>query len=555
MIHRIVRSDYNLWQPIWEQIVKPNPGCFIASNNRPTGTGSPDSPSGVVVQPEKWAKVYGLTNVDDSTKITIANDAVTSLTNNDCAVVVFDELSNSTLAFATDISEFMRTQHPELKGRWGFYLVSGSNVSYAGLRSCLTSLINASAFICPELYMDYTTYCSIAPQYTDKDKWLESQINGNSSLARLNWLHDLQVSMNKFTQISPVVGVTDKFNSGLTPSKMIDRTMWGILNSTHGSRYGVYMGDGNAGGIGSWKWDATALTDTNRANDFVISWNNYSRDRKKTSPSGMGYPVCGGASTSIKASDYPPAPAAGREFATLPREKPLLDNPANKIEKGAGRAQLYRTRYKQSIGTVETKPTTDNTSIIDLYLTEVTYGYGVEGQEYTSKYYIRFYPTSAYLRNIKVTGICRDEREYEDLSFWIRSVQSDIARAYISFMGLRVPSTGVDVLGFIPKFSTSLGGYGNPVPVGIPYQFEITVIKDNTDPDNILSDNIGRVAQGFYDKSAYWKSQGSFGNDWYVKEAMAQIQDVGKASTKTGKTIKTSVSSAVLDSMFSGGLF
>ena len=558
MIHRIRRSNYELWKPIWEQIVQPNNNCYIASTSRPTGTGGDDSPSGVVVPANKWCRVMtGI--VPDRDATSIVNDVVATLTNNDAQLVVFDELASANKDMLRDIAVTLRQNYPQLNGRWGTYIVFGSNVSYSNFRSTIVEFLKANAPLFPEFYINYIDYCSVdRSDYNKRDTWLKAQLEGSSSLSRFKWLDELRTSLGSSSSISPVIAVTDTYNDGATPFKMIDRVMWGFINSAVGVKYGYLNSSGNLGGISSWKWDQDGMNPENsgRGQEFAESWISYCKNRNKNPRSGTGFPTCAaGTGGGIpNRSDLPAVSGANKEFVTNVRSKPLLDNPENKIERDAGRAQLYRSQYKATVGTIEKNPVQDTTSIIDLYVTEVNYGYAIEGEEHTSKYYSRFYPTSAVLRDVTVNGIARDEREYEDLAFWIRNVQSDIARGYISHMGLRVPATGIDIWGHIPMFNVSIGGYGNPVPVGIQYQFRMVIIKDKTDPKSVLSSNVGTVVAGFYNDNPYWKEkEASFAKDWYVGQALAKIKDanISGKTKKTAQNISVSVTAAALDEWMS----
>lgn len=553
MIHRIRRSNYELWKPIWEKIVQPHNNCYIASTSRPTGTGGEDSPAGVVVPANKWAKVYtGMTPDRDGT--TVVNDIVATLTNNEAQIVVFDELASANKDFLRDIAVTLRQNYPQFNGRWGTYVVFGSNVSYGNFRSVLTEFLKANAPIFPEFYINYIDYCTIdRSDYNRRDAWLKAQFEGNSSLSRFKFLDELRTDLGSSSPIAPIIAVTDTYNDGATPFKMIDRVMWGFINSSLGSKYGYLNGSGNPGGIGTWKWDQDGMNpeNTGRGDEFVDSWISYCKSRNKNPRSGTGFPVCAaGTGSGIPSTNtLPSVSGADKEFVTNVRAKPLLDNPENKIEKNAGRAQLYRSGYKPTVGTIEKNPAKDTNSVIDLYITEINYGYAIEGQDHVSKYYSRFYPTSAVLRDVAVTGLVRDEREYEDLAYWIRNVQSDIARGYISHMGLRVPATGIDIWGHIPNFTVSIGGYGNPVPVAIPFQFNMVIIKDNTDPKSKLSNDVGTVVAGFYNDNPYWKEKNStFAKDWYVGEALARINEVGKTTAKVGTAIKKSTQTFAITS-------
>lgn len=554
MIHRVVRGDYDLWEPIWKQIVEPNANCYIASNNRPTGTGGEDSP--VEVPADKWAKVY--TGINNSTNVdSLVNDVVSTLEANEAAITVFDELQSGNRDAMREIVERLKN-YPNLNGRYGVYIVNGQSINYSYFKPVLAILMQTNGIIFPEIYFNYIDYCSASTSYKGRDDWMLNQINGKGSLNRFQYLTQLRNQIGSSSHIAPVIAVTDAFNDGATPFKMVDRAMWAFVNSEFGRPYSLLGLSHNPGAIGSWKWDTTGGTDIlGRATEFVKSWNHYCRDKQKTPRKGTGYPVCEARANAlgIRNTAFPPATSgADREFVTTVRSKPRLDRTIDKLEKRAGRAQMYRSTYKPTVGTIEKTPQKEDASVVDLYIHEINYGYAVEGEDHVSKYYSRFYPTSAVLRDVSVNGIARDEREYEDLTYWVRNVQSDIARGYVSYMGLRVPATGVNIWGYIPEFNVNIGGYGNPIPVGIQYQFQMVVIKDLTDPESKLANNVGSAIVGFYNESPYWKAQiADFSKDWYVNQALAQLKDTGKEIRNTSQSVANSITSSVSAGFFRGG--
>ena len=167
----------------------------------------------------------------------------------------------------------------------------------------------------------------------------------------------------------------------------------------------------------------------------------------------------------------------------------------NAVEATKGKAVLYRARanstpYPSQAPDVVTqpgvKPLNATNLFQELYITVAEYGYQTEGTDAYAKYYKRYYPISSSLRTITITGIARDEREYEDLAYWIRVAQSDMATGYLSYVGLLVPEAGINAWGFIPSFDIKIGAQPgeapNPIPVGITYQFQFLITTDNTDP-------------------------------------------------------------------------
>jgi len=171
----------------------------------------------------------------------------------------------------------------------------------------------------------------------------------------------------------------------------------------------------------------------------------------------------------------------------------------------------------------DTSNTVSPSQYINLYVLSAEYGYEIQSSDAYSKFYYRSYPISSVIRKATIQGIARNEYEYEDLAYWIRVCQYQLARGDISYMGLYIPATGINGYGFIPKFSFALGDTNgtnpNPIPIGIVYEFEFIITEDATD-----SNNTGDIMQVSYSNNVrpvekqYWISgnvqTGASGVSW-----------------------------------------
>ena len=186
-----------------------------------------------------------------------------------------------------------------------------------------------------------------------------------------------------------------------------------------------------------------------------------------------------------------------------PRKKiPAGDNANTKspggIEPTNNAAVLYRsTPTPKALFSFNTTQTYDLTAVnanpslyTELYVLSTEMGYEVQGSDSYAKYYQRFYPISSVIRTVTISGIARNEYEYEDLAWWIRLAQSDLAKGTLDVMGLYVPASGINAFGFIPQMVVKLGAAGgdtpDPIPRGIAYQFDFTITQDATDPQQSI---------------------------------------------------------------------
>lgn len=554
MVHRVRRNDYQLWKPIWEEIVSdPNNYSYIASTYRPgsgdvgENTDARDANGNVINVPaSRWAKVITsgipkeITNQNYNLGVAMTETIWQSFQSESPGMIVFDELTSKNVEFFAGLGDTVRND-PRFNGmrdRIGVYIVSADWDKY---RSAIDALLSANITLLPEYYIQYVNYCTTSSTQSKRDDYLHTFID---SPKRTGFLTNLKVSLNSSSKIVPIIAVTDNFVNGDEPYKMIDRMFWAWANSPQYNSLITVKPDIGHGGMGSWKWDSEGgqfEDNVGRAEQFVKSWVHYCKNKKKTVRSGAGIPKCspgmGGAIVEFGAL----TPPGGTNWRNT-RSKARLDDNRNKIEKASGRARLARSKTAIVNGKLDlnrTTPQVDGASYFDLYITEVNYGYSVQGEWHTAKYYTRFYPKSFSYENIRVKGIAIDERDYDDLLNWIRQVQVDIARGATAYMYLQIPATNLQIWGFIPTMPGKVG-VDSPIPVGIEYNFDFVVIRDISDKFSQLT--VPSHQGQFFDRDPYWIAQyESFKKDFFVTEIMSQLKEVSKDSAKASKKIKASV--------------
>lgn len=546
MIHRVRRSDYQLWKPIWEDLVSQHEGTYIASTYRPgSGPVGPNEDAPVNVPANKWAKV-----LTSEVPKEILSDAYARgqamvetlwgmFQTENPGMIVFDELTSKNIQFFAGLGDTLKndSRFNSIRDRVGVYVVSAEWNKY---RTAFDALLAANVTIFPEYYFQYVNYCTTSSTQTKRDGYLTKLIEAPK---RTKFLTELKTSLGSSSKIAPIIAVTDSYVSGAEPYKMIDRMLWGWANSAYKSL--SWQGTNiNPGGIGTWKWDSEggqSEDNVGRAEQFVKSWLHYCKQRNTKVRSGAGIPKCEPGQGGAIAYETELRRPTGQNWRDG-RNKARLDDQRNKIEKAPGRARLGRSKSSVTNGKINldmTTPQIDAASYFDLYITEVSYGYSVGGDWHTSKYYSRFYPKSFTYENIRVKGIAIDERDYDDLIEWVRQVQVDIARGATAYMYLQIPSTNLQIWGFIPTMPGKVG-VDSPIPVGIEYSFEFVVIRDISDQFSQLT--IPSHSGQFFDSDPYWITKyDTFKNDFFVTEVMAQLKTASKSSVKTGKKVKASV--------------
>jgi len=186
--------------------------------------------------------------------------------------VMVDELSSGTIDMIEDCADRMRTVYPQWAGRWGAYLVNGSGVAYPNLNPAIDALLDADAAIAAEMYVHQSSYCSAGSGAYDRDVWLGEFFAGTSTQGRFGWLVARRTSRSSNSHLSAMFGVTDDYLNGTSPSVFLDR-MFYVWATRSGYRSFMLLANG---GIGAWKWDQPAMSNTSRDQAFHESFLHYS---------------------------------------------------------------------------------------------------------------------------------------------------------------------------------------------------------------------------------------------------------------------------------------
>lgn len=152
----------------------------------------------------------------------------------------------------------------------------------------------------------------------------------------------------------------------------------------------------------------------------------------------------------------------------------------------------------------------------DLWVTEVNYGYGVDGVTAASHFYNKFY--AQYFRKdpIRINGICRHEAEYNALATFIRKQQVNASVDENNLLELEIPGAGIRAIGVIPNFVGGIVSDNTGIPVAPDFQFEFIVFRDLNDP----ADSNASFAPGEYQISTFLKDPAIQINDSAVSYAI-----------------------------------
>jgi hypothetical protein len=259
MSFHIISADS---QAHWDSIVPL--GGYIAAQNPPPG-----------IPNERWAQNISVTWYGSGVAMA---DAIAGGLNppNNRARVMIDELRGDSIQMVADCARTMQTQYPQWAGRWGCYLVNGTNVAYTGLQPAIDELLDARAMISCELYAKESDYHNAGSSTGEKDTWLGDFYRGSRGAfpqGRLHWLVQRRKSRGSDSHISALFGVTDKFVSNWT---FLDRCFYVFVNR---SGYRGLLLSSN-GGAGSWKWDRDGLSSSSRDVRFSDSWRWYCEQGK-----------------------------------------------------------------------------------------------------------------------------------------------------------------------------------------------------------------------------------------------------------------------------------
>lgn len=190
------------------------------------------------------------------------------------------------------LSERQRTNLPEIRGRWGFFVPNTSSVPWNTIWGALYYALIAHAYLACQFYYNIETYRGIRRDFgvASADQRLREYFLTPYGYGYA-WLANAAISYQSPSRLHPIIGVFDGAmnfiqNNAAGPQQFIDRMMWAF--KTCGDYYSppIPYGD-NAhevnGGIGSWKWHRDPMSDfysvlsPDRDGYFVDSWNYYLR--------------------------------------------------------------------------------------------------------------------------------------------------------------------------------------------------------------------------------------------------------------------------------------
>lgn len=151
--------------------------------------------------------------------------------------VMIDELKAASAKKIYDCAKILRTQYPELNGRWGIYLVNGRNVNYAKrgwFSKAIAESMRGDAIICPEFYLKASDFNS--------DWKIKREMMGRVGRQRARWLIRLRKRLRSRSRIVALMGITPHYLNE-QPTVHFATRQARIWKDTTGAT------------MGAWKWD------------------------------------------------------------------------------------------------------------------------------------------------------------------------------------------------------------------------------------------------------------------------------------------------------------
>jgi hypothetical protein len=259
--HHIVHID-DVWA--WDSILAladADLGPMITSQNKPPALAW-----------ERWARNIHTSWYATGEEMADAIDAILSPPGAAPMKVLIDELSSGSLAQVEACALRMAAVYPQWAGRWGAYVVNGTNVAYPGLNPAIDALLDADALIAVEMYPAQSAYCAAGAGAGDRDVWLGEWFRGTSTQGRFHWLNERRTARGSSSQLSVLFGVTDTYMNGAAPAVFLDR-MFYVWATRTGHRWAILQANG---GPGAWKWDQPYMSNTSRDLAFAESFQHYS---------------------------------------------------------------------------------------------------------------------------------------------------------------------------------------------------------------------------------------------------------------------------------------
>ncbi len=262
--HIVHIDDAAAWDSIWALAqAHPDPGPMICSQNKHPG-----------VPFNMWAQKINATWYGSGEEMADAIHGAFSAGANAPLYVMIDELNGGTIGLIAGCASKMKTAYPQWAGRWGAYLVNGTNVSYANLNPAVDELLTAQAIVGVEMYPKQSAYCAGGNNAGARDQWLADFFRGTQGQfpqARFHWLMERRTALGSNSHITVLFGVTDAYMNGTNPAIFLDRMFYVWRNK---SGYGSILLLAN-GGVGAFKWDQPDMSNTSRDQAFAESFNHY----------------------------------------------------------------------------------------------------------------------------------------------------------------------------------------------------------------------------------------------------------------------------------------
>lgn len=271
--HLIDRDDPFTWDAIRALSETWTPGPLINSQNRPK-----DLPAA------RWAQKISPSWYGSGADLAAAVEEALG-SSDPPAIVLFDELNSGTEALVAEAATTLGTTHPEWAGRWGAWVVNGEAVEYSALASGIDALLGANAALVLELYATQSRYCASGTSAGDRDAWLAGFFRGNEQGFgdRLVWLMDRRTAQGSASHVSIAFGVTDTYMDGTSPSVFLDRMFYVWMTRSEYRSLALLPN----GGVGAYKWDDPAMSNTSRDLAFSDSFTHYVVNGETSSRSGQ----------------------------------------------------------------------------------------------------------------------------------------------------------------------------------------------------------------------------------------------------------------------------
>lgn len=522
--------------------------------------------------------------------------------NENPATFVFDELDTKSQNFIEAFFRILKTSFSSYSNQFGCYLFPGTSISYDSISSGIDSILLANSFICPEMYFPQVSYCTIFNKvsHTKADEWLKEQmtevVSDNPPKKRIKYILERRLALGSNSIIAPIIPATNQQLNGDNRGSR-DRYMSRIAYILAKSGY-AFSG---SRGFGSFKWDYSAIGYDNALVDKYLfpnkpcSWTNVIGNISQTTVDNatewaktradvfinafikyklensivpiVGLPDCpnqgaSGGKKPATRSPYPPY-TRKRNKKTRPNSDPNKPDLIEPPSYGLGvKNNSYLARITAPLTANLNHPNRNAKTILedapdgtrndinirrwadndsdrfDLWINEVTYGYGTKGIWATSKYYKRYYPQAFDQTPISVKGICRDELEYEELASFIREQQIAMSWRAENLFKLYIPPAGIDMLGTINTFRGGIQAKNKGIPVAPEFEFDFLVIYDlNKNQGKNVSLSSRKVA--FFDSDQQWiRSFKSYRDDYIAASIMHDIEKESPATDTRNKNKK-----------------